>query len=193
MNGIGMNRYTSINTSLECSMATLHQLVGRLDCSLARYLSYARPWVRRPLLLLEAVARRLSDEHASLAARIAHFIDGRRGIVRPGGFPIDFTYFNDVSLEHMAPRLLEQQRALVASAEQCALNLRHDPEAFHLLSRVARSLRQYAALLEELVEPDRSHGNLVGNERHQPVPNAAAAFVSTTRPRRQSVEPQSAA
>ena len=41
----------------ELSVKVLNRLFAKLDCSLARYLSYARPWARRPYMLLDALAR----------------------------------------------------------------------------------------------------------------------------------------
>ena len=41
----------------ERSVEVLNRLFGLLDCSLARYLSYARPWVRQRYMLLDAVAQ----------------------------------------------------------------------------------------------------------------------------------------
>jgi hypothetical protein len=139
----------------ERSVEILNRLFAMLDCSLARYLSYARPWVRRPYLLLDAVARRLSYEHKVYARNIARLVAARRGTVDSCVFPMDFTYYNDLSLEHLAPKLLEHQHALIDSAEACAVELAHDPEANRLVNKLIASLRQYAALLEELLAPHR--------------------------------------
>jgi hypothetical protein len=137
------------------SVEILNRLFAMLDCSLARYLSHARPWVRRPYLLLDALARRLSYEHEAFAGSIAQLIAARRGTVNSGVFPMDFTHYNDVSLEYLAPKLLEHQRALIDSAEGYAEELSHDPEAHRLVNKLVASLRQYAALLEELLAPHR--------------------------------------
>ena len=99
-------------TKREHSVEVLNHLLALLDCSLARYLSFARPWVRRALyLLLDAVARRMSYEHEIFARRIARLISDRRGMVQSCVFPMGFTSYNDLSLEFLAPRLLEHQRA----------------------------------------------------------------------------------
>src|SRR6476661_2513545 len=108
---------TRHSTKREHSVEVLNRLHALLDCSLARYLSYARPWARRRYLLLDAVARRMSYEHEIFARRIARLIYDRRGTLQSRVFPMDFTAYNDLSLEFLAPRLLEHQRALVAAAE----------------------------------------------------------------------------
>jgi hypothetical protein len=139
----------------EHSVAILNRLVEMLDCSLARYLSYARPWARRPYLLLDALARRLSDEHESFARNIAQLIVVRRGTVRSCVFPMEFTYYNDLSWENLGPRLLGDQQALIASAQRSAGELVHDPEARRLVDKFEASLREYAGLLGELLAPHR--------------------------------------
>jgi starvation-inducible DNA-binding protein len=64
-----MKNRTLMYLKPELSVAILNRFVRKLDCSLARYLSYARPWARRPYILLDALARRLSREHEPFAAR----------------------------------------------------------------------------------------------------------------------------
>jgi hypothetical protein len=139
----------------EQSVKVLNRLLAVLNYSLARYLSFARPWVRRPYLLLEAIARRMSYEHESFARKLARLIHDRRGAVERGVFPMDFTSYNDLSLEFLAPKLLKQQRALILCAEESAKYLDADPEARRLVNGIVQSLRRYAELLEELLAPHR--------------------------------------
>ena len=133
-------------------MAILNRLVEMLDCSLARYLSYARPWARRPYMLLDALARRLSYEHESFARKYcaanccAIGAQSLRACFRWTLRPT-----TTCRLEYLAPRLLEHQQALVASAQRCAGELAHDPEARRLVNKLEASLREYAGLLGELL------------------------------------------
>lgn len=177
----------------ERSVEILNQLVGMLDCSLARYLSYAQPWARRPYMLLDALARRLSHEHESFAACIAQLIVARRGIISRRQFPMDFTYYNDLSLEYLAPRLLEHQRALIVSAEQCAGELTHDPEAQRLVNQLVTSLRQYSSLLVELLAPHRLAAPLAGEDRGRSLRHNDALSTPSKKLRQNNLEPQSAA
>ncbi len=142
-------------TKRDHSVEVLNRLLALLDCSLARYLSYARPWVRRRYLLLDAIARRVSYEHEIFARRIARLIYDRRGTVQPCVFPMGFTSYNDLSLEFLAPRLLEHQRALVVTAEETAKELDGDPGARRVVNSIVASLRRYAELLHELLSPHR--------------------------------------
>jgi hypothetical protein len=133
----------------------LSQLAGLLDCSLARYLSNARPWCRRPYLLLGALVRRLAFEHEQYTGEIARLLHARRHTVNSHTFPMEFTYYNDLSLEFLAPRLLDHQRRLIKFANAASEELTGDYEAQRLIANLRASLRQYGALLEELLAPHR--------------------------------------
>jgi hypothetical protein len=146
---------TRININHKKSVAILNELFAKLDCSLARYLSYARPWARRRNMLLDAVLRRLSYEHEIFASNIARLIDDRRGAVRACVFPMGFAAYNDLSLEYLAAKVLDQERALIVAAEECAEHLKDDPEARQIVGKIVGSLRRYAALLAELLAPIR--------------------------------------
>lgn len=137
------------------SVNVLNRLLAALDCSLARYLSYARPWVRRRYLLLDAVARRMSYDHEIFARKLARLIHDRRGAVQSNVFPMEFTSYNDLALEYLAPQLLAHQHALIAMAESCADLLDDDAEARRVVDKITASLERYAELLEELLVPDR--------------------------------------
>jgi hypothetical protein len=79
----------------------------------------------------------------------------RERLVRSSVFPLHFTSYNDLSLEYLVPLLLEDERALIRSAEECAERLKDDPEARRIVDKVIVSLRRYAALLMELLAPAR--------------------------------------
>ena len=129
----------------------LLQLYGMLHCSFARYLSYARPWSRRPYTLLMAISRKLADDHQHYANEIAHLLASRRQLSSPPTFPTEFTYFNDVSLEHLAPVLMQHQRILIGVTSAATGVLAADQEAKRILALLLASLRQYGDLLEELL------------------------------------------
>jgi hypothetical protein len=148
-----MKTRIAINISHKNSVAILNELFAKLDCSLARYLTFARPWVPRRNMLVDAVVRRLSYEHEIFASNIARLIYDRRGAVQSCVFPMGFTSFNDLSLEYLAPRVLEYERALLATAEESAEQLNDDPDARRVVSKIAVSLRRYVDLLAELLSP----------------------------------------
>jgi hypothetical protein len=70
---------------------------------------------------------------------------------------MEFTFYNDLSLEYLAPRVLDDQRRLIALAKTAAMRLAdgRDHEAQRLVEKLLASLREYAALMEELLAPHR--------------------------------------
>jgi len=137
------------------NLAMLSQFAGMLDYSLARYLMNARPWVRRPYLLLGAIARRLAIEHEHYAGEIVRLLHARRYTVNSRTFPMEFTYYNHLSLEYLAPRLLEDQNRLINFANAVSTELSGDYEVERILKKSLASLRRYGSLLEELLAPHR--------------------------------------
>lgn len=137
------------------SVTILGQLAWMLDCSLVRYLTYARPWCRRPYLLLGAVTRRLARDHEHHAGEIVRLLHARGHNSGGRTFPIEFTYYNNLSLEYLAPRILDEQQGLIAVVKSALSALADDYEVCRLLRKLLRSLREYAAILTELLAPKR--------------------------------------
>jgi len=187
-----MTRIAS-NINRKNSVAILNELFAKLDCSLARYLSFARPWVRRRNMLLDALVRRLGYEHEICARHIARLIHDRRGALRSSVFPMGFTSYNDLSLEYLAPNLLDHERALIVAAEECARRLKEDPGARRVVGNVAASLRRYADLLAELLAPSRTALPPVSEDGITPLRDKAHSRVAMERSDVPAVESQTAA
>jgi hypothetical protein len=70
---------------------------------------------------------------------------------------MEFTYYNDLSLEYLAPKVLDDQRRLIELAKAVVSELAgaDDNEAQRLIEELVASLREYAAVLEELLAPHR--------------------------------------
>jgi hypothetical protein len=95
--------------------------------------------------------------HERYAGAIVRLLYARRYNVNSYTFPIEFTYYNDLSLEYLAPRVLENQRSLISLAKIVATELAgdRDYEAQRLIEKLLASLREYAAILEELLAPQQ--------------------------------------
>jgi hypothetical protein len=145
----------AINAKNVRSVVVLNELFALLDCSLARYLVNARPWCRRPYLLLGALTRRLAVEHEYYAGEIARLLDRRKENVNSHTYPMEFTYYNDLSLEYLAPPLLDHQNHLIDAASAASGTLSDDREARRITDRLVKSLRKYGSLLAELLDPHR--------------------------------------
>jgi hypothetical protein len=145
-------------------------------------------------MLLDALVRRMSYEHEIFASNIARLIHDRRGSVRSCVFPMDFTSYNDLSLEYLAPRLLDHERALIASAEEYAERLKEDPEARRVVGKIVASLRRYAAVLDELLTPTLVAPPAAANEEDiSSLRDKSSLRTATDRFNRPAAEPQTAA
>lgn len=172
------------------NLAMLSQLAGLLDCSLARYLVNARPWVRRPYLLLGAIARRLATEHERYAGELVRLLHARRHDVNNHTYPMEFTYYNDLSLEYLAPRLLDHQLRLINFAQAVSTEFSGDYEVARILKKLLASLRRYGSLLDELLAPhrlapptsgeDRTIGEIAGGDPNRAVGSNASSMESQT-------------
>jgi hypothetical protein len=172
------------------NLAMLSQLAGLLDCSLARYLVNARPWVRRPYLLLGAITRRLATEHERHAGELVRLLHARRHNVNSLTYPMEFTYYNDLSLEYLAPRLLDHQQRLINFAKSVSTEFSSDFEVARILKKLLASLHRYGSLLEELLAPhrlapptsgeDRTIGEIAGRGSKRPVVSNARSMESQT-------------
>jgi hypothetical protein len=189
-----MKTRIATNINHKNSVAILSELFAKLDCSLARYLSYARPWVPRRNMLIDAVVRRLSYEHEIFASNIARLISDRRGSLDSCVFPMGFTSYNDLSLEYLAPKVLDHERALIVTAEECAEHLKDDPEARRVVGKIVASLRRYAALLAELLSPIRfASPTATEEDGASSLRGTASSWTATERFNQHAAEPQTAA
>ncbi len=70
---------------------------------------------------------------------------------------MEFACYNDLSLEYLAPRMLEHQSRLAATAKDIFYELGEvgDHVAHALVEAMLISLRRYDALMEVLLAPDR--------------------------------------
>jgi hypothetical protein len=70
---------------------------------------------------------------------------------------MEFTSYNDLSLEYLAPRLLDDQKRLAATAKEVFSELAEvgDHEAHRLVEALLISLRRYDGLMEVLLAADR--------------------------------------
>jgi len=174
------------------NLAMLSQLAGMLDYSLARYLLNARPWVRRPYLLLGAIARRLAIEHEHYAGEIVRLLHARSHNVNSHTYPMEFTYYNHLSLEYLAPRLLDHQHRLITFANAASTELSGDYEVERILKKLLASLRKYGSLLQELLSPHRLAPPTSGEDRAAGKTSGRAPDLADGRDAR-SMESQTAA
>jgi hypothetical protein len=132
----------------------LQNLLRRESRSFLQYLADSYPWTTPDDNDALAELQRLVEEEREALALFARFLTQRR-ITPPhlGAYPVEFTTCNFVSLRHLVPMLVRQQRQAVADLErdQASLTSEFRDQVQLLLDCKRRHLRT----LESLAAPHR--------------------------------------
>jgi hypothetical protein len=134
------------------SRTVLQDLVRREGRSLLQYVSESFPWItpeeQQALATLKAMVR---EEQEGVAA-IARFLYGNRVSPAPlGPFPMNFTNINYISLDHLVPLLIENQRRRIAEMEAAVHGI-SDAEGRRQAGAFLAVKRQHLQKLEELLK-----------------------------------------
>lgn len=125
--------------------------VLRMLCrNLPQYLIEAKPWLQSEDAPFLAAMRNLIAQQRHYASRVAEAIVARGGRPEPGPFPLEYAPINDLSLDYLKKRILEQLRedfvALTATAKQLA-----DQHELHaLIEEIVGNYRGHLEVLEEV-------------------------------------------
>jgi hypothetical protein len=138
------------------TVRVLQDLVRRESRSLLQYVSDAFPWTTREeraaLGELQAI---VEEERKGAADAVALLLAHHQTPPYLGSYPMDFTTINYVSLDHLLPLLLENERRGIAALEG-DFNAVADPEARALVESVIAKKRDHLSRLEKL------RGSLLG-------------------------------
>ena len=148
---IAENRSPSVLNEQK-SFATLNQLYRIEKFSLPNYLRYAKP--REPATgecLREAIWH-IADEQLAVSNRVGSLIVERRGPIEAGSFPFRFTAFNDLSLDYLALRAVEEQERIIQEVTDLARRLRFDPVAQNVALEILGSERAHLEILHEVID-----------------------------------------
>ena len=129
----------------------LNRLLANQCCSLANYLSDARPWTHPGNEVLVEATRGIVADHEHYSQRLAEAIEDRDGNVYSGGFPMTFTSLNDLALDYLLVRLVEDQQSNIQAAEQCMAELVEDSPAWSLASEVVGNERAHLDIMKEFL------------------------------------------
>ena len=144
----------------------LNRLLADQRFSLVNYLDDAQPWTHRGNeALLEAI-HQMVEHHEQYAQRLANAIADRDGLVNSGTYPMSFPSLNDLALDYLLGRLIENQRRNIQLHERCVAELREDPQASRLAGELLGSDR---AQLEMLMEFVPTHEAVYGSGETQPL------------------------
>jgi hypothetical protein len=132
------------------SQRVLTRLLQREQYSLANYLRYAPPWVPPGREHAWEEVRRIAEAQCANAVHIGRLLVRRHGYTESGHFPVDFTRYNDVSLDYLLQRLVEHQQSLVADIERALGELGPDEEARRVVRTVLDGERKHLGALRAL-------------------------------------------
>jgi hypothetical protein len=139
--------------SQQTVIEALNRLIANQCYSLVNYLSEAPPWTRPGNEELMEATRDIVQGHEHYVQRLADAIEDRRGVLEVGRFPMRFLSLNDLALDYLLVRLIEDQRSNIQVAEQCTAELVEDPQAWSLASEVLGSERAHLDILKEFLPP----------------------------------------
>ena len=126
------------------------QEVLRILCrGLPQYLVEAKPWLQsEDAAFLAALKNAIADQR-HYARRVADAVTERGGRPDPGPFPLGYTAVNDLSLDFMKNRIIEQLREDHEILKHRAKQLADHHELHALVDEIVGNYRGHLELLEE--------------------------------------------
>ena len=137
--------------SQQTVIEALNRLLAHQCYSLVNYLSEAPPWTHPGNEELVEATRNIADDHEHYAQRLADAIEDRRGVLEAGRYPMRFLSLNDLALDYLLSRLIEEQQRNIRAIAQCVADLVDDPQARRLASEVLGSERAHLDILKEFL------------------------------------------
>lgn len=135
------------------TQAVLREAFRRESLSLFRYVGEAYPWTTADGGAALERLRAIEDEDRGAAAQLARFLFRRH--ISPtvsNTFPMSYTTANFLALEHLLPRLIAEQRQIVADLERDAATIA-DPDAKAEIQKLLTVKRMHLSELEGLKVP----------------------------------------
>ena len=148
--------------------------------SLASYLRYAPPWSKPDEEPLRNLIRNIGDDQQRNANRVGSLILEHCGHVEGGSFPMRFTAFNDLSLEYLARRVIEDQKRIVREVRMCANDLAGAPVTHSLALEILGAEQAHLDSLTKMLDgctsdTDHQSKNIGLNETRSRKPGAVVA------------------
>lgn len=117
--------------------------------SLATYLNYATPWIPANKGEAGEALRQIAEDNQTMADRIGTMILDANEAVDPGEYPLKYTALNDLSFDYLLQLLLEYQRHLIATTQECAEQLNLAPMARSVAEEALGEAKGHLEILEE--------------------------------------------
>ena len=130
-------------------IALLQKLLNRTARSLLSYVFGSHPWVSYRLENLWQVIEEIASRHREWSVRLSEEIIRRDGIPDPGSFPTEYARYNDLAIEFLAPKILEELEETYAIVRQSLTGCHNDPELTTMLQQLENELRTEIESLQQ--------------------------------------------
>lgn len=128
----------------------LHDVLRLLCRGLSQYLVEARPWLQSDDTAFLAALRNLIADQRHYAQAAADAVVGRGGRPDPGPFPLEFASVNDLSLDFLKPRILDQLREDYVTLAHTAKQLTDQHDLHALVEEIVGNYRGHLEVLGEV-------------------------------------------
>jgi len=130
----------------------LNRLYAIHNRSLPKYISYARPWPEAGTEEAWKTIELIVADQLRTIERLGEMLDARSFNVAAGEYPMSYTGLNDLSIEYLTERMIEQQKRDISSIEQCVEQLSLAPMAQTLAKESLGAAKGHLDSLIELTE-----------------------------------------
>ena len=137
--------------SQQTVIGALNRLMANQCHSLVDYFSEAPPWTHPGNEKLLEATRRIVADHEHHSQLLAGAIEDRDGCLASGSFPMTFLSLNDLALDYLLVRLIENERSNIQAAEQCVAELVEDPQTWRLACEVLGSEWAHLDILKKFL------------------------------------------
>ncbi len=120
--------------------------------SLAVYLADAVPWGRPEDEHARDVLVMIAADQLTTVDRLANAIQEQGGVVLKSEFPMEFTGFNDLSIEYLISELVRYQAADVVEIEELVTQLDSDASSRPLAEETLGAAKGHLETLTELMQ-----------------------------------------
>jgi hypothetical protein len=154
--GANFNRFDMRTPIQSAEILDLLNDILRILCrGLPQYLIEAKPWLQSSDAPFLASLRNLIADQRHYANRVAEAAAHRGGRPDPGSFPLEYAPINDLSLDFLKNRILEQLHNDYTALSQIVKLLSDQHELHALAEEIAGNYRGH---LEELEGTEKSKG-----------------------------------
>lgn len=131
------------------AIAFLQRLLNRTACSLVCYVFHSHPWVSYRQESLWQLIEEIASRHREWSLRLSEEIIRRDAVPDPGHFPTHYARYNDLAIEFLAPKILEDLDEILTIIKQSSVGCHNDAELAAMLQQLEDELRTEIESLQQ--------------------------------------------